>query len=146
MKRKIVTDLKFLAQISSSVKSQHEIDEIVQDLKDSFEPYARRGLGLAAVQIGILKQVAIINLPGNFYVLVNPIIRAREDKITFNEACLSLRGINVITDRYNKIVVEHGLNNARVSIECSGLEAIVLQHELGHMYGKTILDCKHKAK
>lgn len=146
MKRQIVSNLKFLAQISSLANSQQEVDKIVEDLKDSFMPYSRRGLGLSAVQIGILKQVAIINLPNNFYVLVNPIIKGKEEKITYKEGCLSLMGITVVTDRYNKLSIEHGLIGERKVLECTGLEAIVLQHEIDHMFGKTMLQRKHKAR
>lgn len=146
MKRKIVTELTYLKQLSSVVKTQSEVDKIVQDLQDTLQEFSKKALGLAAVQIGILKQVALITLPDKQYVLINPIIRTKEDKVTFKEGCLSLRGIQVVTSRYNNITVEHGLRDSRQTLEAEGLEAIVLQHEIGHMFGKTILDCKHRAR
>jgi len=144
----IVTNLKLLRIPSTEVVSEAEANEIIKKLDEAFTELKKKGkegFGLAAVQIGIYKRVSIVRMPNRLRVdLINPKITVKHLPITFNESCYSIPGLVVKTDRYRYINVENGFD--KVIMAFSDLDAIVVQHEVGHMNGKTILDCKHKKK
>ena len=136
MKKSIVTDLIYIRQISEDVK-QEELDSIVQDLKDSFPE--KKALGLTAIQIGIPKKVSIFKLPNqtDFMIIYNAKILEKLDPFRTVEGCLSIPGLTMETLRYANIT---WINGDGQTYSSEGIEAIVLQHEIDHMEGKTILD------
>lgn len=141
MKRKIITDITYLKQKSKPIL-QSTLSGLVKDLENSLEKH--KGIGLTAIQIGIPLQVAIIRIPNKEPMnLYNPKIIKKQDPIKFNERCLSLPGLDILTRRYNHIVFDNG-DGQRYSAD--GIEAIVVQHEIDHMNGKTILDRKWRKK
>jgi peptide deformylase len=141
MKRPIITDLVILRQKSTEA-TEAEAKEILTDLYDSLD--LTKGIGLASVQIGILKQVAIVCIGGNKIELINARIIEKDEKIMVrDEGCLSLPSIRINTDRYNYIKVRQG--NGQIFV-AYGLEAVAIQHEISHCFGRTILDCKHRAR
>jgi len=94
---------------------------------------------LAANQIGINKKICIIRA-GSKLDLVNPKIAKTYDLMEANEGCLSFPNIFINTKRYNEILVKDDLHSA--GIICTGLEAVVVQHEVGHLYGEIMFDYK----
>jgi len=141
MKKKIVTDIVYLKQKSEEVKIE-EIETIVKDLEDSLE--TQKGIGLTAIQIGILKKVAIIRIPNKEPMnLYNPKIIEKEKPIKFSERCLSIPGLTILTRRYNTIIWENG-DGQKYSAD--GIEAICVAHEIDHMNGLTILDRKWRRR
>lgn len=148
MKKDIVTDVSKLKSKCTEVETEEEVKSIVQDLEDSLAGI--KGFGLAAIQIGILKQVAIIRVGEVKIDLINPIIIAKSDKTTFpKEGCLSMPGLVLDTDRYQTIVTEIGLDKGpgtRERMISTGIEAVVVQHEVDHLNGITILDRVHRRK
>ncbi len=140
MKRKIITDIRLLRQKSSQIEPK-EAQIIIKDLEDSLD--LDKGIGLSAVQIGIPKAVSIIRMEKVKIDLINPKIIDKTDRIRFRgEKCLSLPGITVDTTRYLYIIIENEGNQYSVQ----GLEAVVIQHELDHINGLTILDRKWRKK
>ena len=119
------------------------------------------GIGLAANQVGIDAQVAVVNVIEPL-VLINPKIISKENPIDFYEGCLSYPGQGVSTQRYRDVVVEtaqsesgwyfsgaDSLQNVRGSWEQEHkkneqekrlLEAICVQHEIDHLNGVTIFN------
>ncbi|MEA2349563.1 MAG: peptide deformylase [Thermoleophilaceae bacterium] len=102
------------------------------------------GVGLAAPQLGISQRVLVYRVGQDAPVtaLVNPEVEwAGDEKEPFDEGCLSIPGIEVEVERPVHVRVraldEHGEER---SVEASGLEARVIQHELDHLDGKLILD------
>ncbi len=102
------------------------------------------GIGLAATQVGAMHRVLVYRVEQDSPVasLVNPVIewRSKEQEIA-EEGCLSLPGVLVEVERPVHVRV-HGLD-ARgdgLTIEASGLEARVIQHEIDHLDGVLILD------
>lgn len=102
------------------------------------------GVGLAATQVGLLQRLfvyrVVAGLPHN--VLVNPVIEwSSKDEESVEEGCLSLPAVHVDVDRPIHVRVsaqdEWG---EPLSIEASGLEARIIQHELDHLDGVMILD------
>ncbi len=113
--------------------------------------YANKGIGLAAPQIGISKQIIIVNasLSTRFEVgqgkdiikLINPVISKREGEEKAKEGCLSIPNIYVEVKRSSYVTVE-GSNEygEPVKIEAGGLLARILQHEIDHLNGTLIVD------
>jgi peptide deformylase len=101
------------------------------------------GAGLAATQIGVLSRICLYRMPdGPMQVLVNPeLLRASEERETFEEGCLSLPGLWFEVERPSRVRVrasdEHG---AEREFEASGQEADVIQHEIDHLDGVLVLD------
>ncbi len=136
----IVKDLDFLRQVSTPVSSLEEANEVIVLLEKELQycnQIGKSGIGLAAVQIGILKRVAIVRI-GNIKInLVNCNISETYDIIDSEEGCLSLSG-NFKVKRYNQIVVENNLEFNKFS--GYGIVGICIQHETDHFDGKIIVD------
>lgn len=128
-----------------------EVDRSIQELiENMFETmYAAPGVGLAAPQIGILKRILVVDvgrLEGETHkpdpkVLINPVIKTREDKIVWEEGCLSLPNLIVPVERSKKIVVE-GLDEKGKPIKhlAEDLLAVAFQHEIDHLDGILLAD------
>jgi peptide deformylase len=102
------------------------------------------GIGLAATQLGVMHRVLVYRVDPDapLGVLVNPQIDWSGDELeTMEEGCLSLPGVGVEVERPVHVRVsaldERG---APLTIEASGLEARVIQHEIDHLDGVLILD------
>jgi peptide deformylase len=102
------------------------------------------GVGLAATQVGMLARVLVyrVELQSPIAALINPEIEWHgEETETMEEGCLSIPGIRVDVERFLHVRVggvdEQG---AGVTVEASGLEARVLQHEIDHLDGVLMLD------
>ena len=106
------------------------------------------GVGLAANQIGILKQIVTIffvdqeTKKETQYTLFNPnIISYSQEKIVMEEGCLSLPEQFAEIERPKNIVVEYlDENNKKIKKEVSGMESRILQHEIDHLSGKLFVD------
>lgn len=128
------------------------IDRDVKKLADRMlkTMYEADGCGLAAPQIGVLKQIVVIDCDyagagtkKNPYVLINPkVVTADGDPRDFKEGCLSFPGINVTVTRPSHVVVHaYDLNGDLMQYEAEGnLMAVCLQHEIDHLHGKTMVD------
>lgn len=143
MIKPLVTGLKELKVKCVQVEPDEDISTIVTDLEDTLK--TQKGYGLASNQIGYNKQIAIVRMEKCTITLVNPILLSKETKIIFDESCLSLPGLVIKTDRYQSILVESGQKDRQRYI-LNGLEAVVVQHEISHLNGKTILDYKHRKR
>lgn len=109
------------------------------------------GVGLAAPQVGLDLSLAIIMYPVKEdkqgviqyqrYVVINPEISTKKGTCDSDEGCLSLPGITAQIERAQEIKVkclnEKGLP---IEIKATGRLAIILQHEIDHLYGKVFID------
>jgi peptide deformylase len=127
------------------------VTEFDQELKTLFDDmletmYSANGQGLAANQIGILKQVIVMDVSDGekriVYRLANPMItEISKEKINYDEGCLSFPGITDTIDRPAKIVVKaQGPDGSEIMMEAEGLLAICLQHEIDHLNGITFIE------
>jgi len=106
------------------------------------------GVGLAANQVGILKQIVTINYEDKEnnkkvnYVLFNPSITKYSDETAvMEEGCLSLPEQYADIERPKEIVVEYVDENKKtIKKEIDGYEARILQHEIDHLSGKLFVD------
>ena len=106
------------------------------------------GVGLAANQVGILKQIITINFEDKEndkranYILFNPsIIEYSEEKVIMEEGCLSLPEQYADIERPKKIFLEYiDENQKNIKKEIDGYEARILQHEIDHLSGILFVD------
>jgi len=100
------------------------------------------GAGLAAPQIGISKQIIVLDVEGEFHILINPVlIETSEEVEQVREGCLSVPGVDAPVDRAVRAVVEGTtLEGETVCIEGEGLLARAIQHEMDHLNGNLFLD------
>ena len=106
------------------------------------------GVGLAANQVGILKQIITINFEDKEndkranYILFNPlIIEYSEEKVIMEERCLSLPEQYANIERPKKIILQYiDENQKNIKKEIDGYEARILQHEIDHLSGKLFVD------
>ena len=118
------------------------------------------GIGLAANQVGIDAQVAVVNVREPL-VLINPKYVAKENEIIYGEGCLSFPNRAMRTKRYRDIIISTEQSEANWYFSGAGspkgakgswevaakhdqdqrlLEVVCVQHEIDHLMGKTIHD------
>jgi len=139
------------------------VEEGMEIATELFQILNKRGdgIGLAANQVGIDAQVAVVNVREPL-VLINPKIQEQWDEIDYYEGCLSYPDKGIHTKRYKNIIIkteqEEGgwyfsgaeSSKGKGSWEASTkhdqeqrvLEAVCVQHEIDHLMGKTIHDRK----
>lgn len=122
-------------------KIDDKILELIEDMKETMYKYD--GIGLAAVQVGILKRVIVYDLGDglNKGVIINPVMKQRKGKQWCEEGCLSLPNIFGEVQRPAKIVVE-ALNEKgeNITISAKDLLAVCLSHEIDHLEGILFVD------
>ena len=116
---------------------------LVADMAETM--YAAPGIGLAAIQVDVPKQVIVVDVSerrDSLIVLVNPEIEWRGEEVeTMEEGCLSLPGVGVEVERPVRVRVRaQDETGASLVVEATGLEARVIQHEVDHLDGVLILD------
>lgn len=126
--------------LEKKTKPVKEMTEHLQELiSDMFETmYDANGVGLAAPQVGILKQIFVVDIgDGNRYVAINPEIRTLGEEVqTGEEGCLSVPGKEGIVTRPMKIEVKAlDQNMQEYTLEASGFLARAFSHENDHLNG-----------
>ena len=122
--------------------------EVVQLARDMLETmYEDKGIGLAAPQVGITRQLIVLDIGDGPLALINPKIIEAEGSDTMEEGCLCLPGINVDVERSARVRVT-GLTpkGEEVDIDADELLARALQHEIDHLSGTLIIDKVSKLK
>ena len=125
--------------------------KLINDLFDTM--YKSNGIGLAAVQVGILKRILVIDVstkdekkePLSF---INPKIKKiSNDFSTYEEGCLSIPDTFIEIERPKICEVEYiDINGKLKNLKCEGLLSTCLQHEINHLDGKLIIDHLSKLK
>ena len=123
-------------------------------INDLFETmYNSKGIGLAAVQVGILKRILVIDISSknekkNPLSFINPIIKKVSDETSiYEEGCLSIPDTFIEIQRPKICEVEYiDINGKKKNLKCDGLLSTCLQHEINHLDGKLIIDNLSKLK
>lgn len=118
-----------------------KIRELIKDMFDTLYKYD--GVGLAAVQVGILKQIIIIDLgeEGEKYVLINPEMISQSGKQVVEEGCLSFPNKFAKIERPDKVKIKALDENGKMrEISGSGLLAQAICHEMDHLNGEVFID------
>ena len=128
-------------------KKADDVETITDDYHQLIEEMAEAmydddGVGLAAPQIGVSKQVIVVDGGEGFMALFNPeIIKTGDDTDTVEEGCLSLPGIRVQVERPTQITLRVlNVKGETVQLEIEGLMARIFQHEIDHLNGILIID------
>ncbi|MDO5300986.1 MAG: peptide deformylase [Tissierellia bacterium] len=125
--------------LSKKSRTVEKFDESLNQLiEDMFETmYEADGVGLAAVQIGILKRLLVMDdYEGTKKVLINPVIESHEGWEPGIEGCLSVPDKNGIVERYKKITVSYQDQEGNPqTLEAEDLVARIIQHEMDHLNG-----------
>ena len=117
-------------------KMTPKIKQLIQDMFDTM--YDAYGVGLAAPQVGILKQVVVIDTTGEDpHVLINPEIIETSGSQTGDEGCLSLPGMSGTVTRPNYVKVKaFDENMEEITLDGTELLARAICHETDHLHGK----------
>ena len=122
-------------------------DELKTLTDDMFETmHSVNGIGLAATQIGVAKQVAVIDISpekNEPLVIVNPEIKILDPskKEDYDEGCLSVPGFFETISRPSDIQLSYqDLNGQKQEIKPEGLLTKVVQHEIDHLNGRLFVD------
>ena len=141
-----------LRKVSEPVKSiNSEIKSLMDDMLDTM--YAAPGIGLAAVQIGILKRVIVIDVSKNNekkqpLFIVNPKITSKSKEfVSYEEGCLSIPNQFAEVRRPNSCKINFlDYNGKKQEIYAEGLLATCIQHEIDHLNGILFIDYLSKLK
>ena len=141
-----------LKKISDPIENVGESEKkLVNDLFETM--YNSNGIGLAAVQVGILKRILVIDVSTkeekkNPLCFINPVIKKISDETSvYEEGCLSIPDTFIEIERPKICEVEYiDLDGKLKNIRCDGLLSTCLQHEINHLDGKLIIDHLTKLK
>lgn len=118
------------------------IRKLAQDMADTM--YSAPGVGLAATQVDVHKQVIIIDISethDHLMVLINPRILDSRGQSDCEEGCLSVPGIFEKVTRAEWVRVQAlGLDGKLFEIESGGLLSVCIQHEMDHLKGKVFVE------
>lgn len=133
----ILTDEnKLLRKKSKRVAS---IDDSIKNLCVSLidTMISSNGVGLAAIQCGVLKQIVIALIDNEPKIFINPeIISTSNELVSGEEGCLSIPGTFIEKKRYNTVTVKYRNIKGRPCLDTyEGLSARILQHEIDHLHG-----------
>jgi peptide deformylase len=121
-----------------------ELEQLVEEMFDSM--YAAQGIGLAAPQIGISKQITVIDVsfkddPKAKLALINPEIISEEGSQVEEEGCLSLPDIHAKVERAERVKVRaFNVKGEEFEVEGDDLLARAMQHEIDHLHGILFID------
>ncbi len=131
-----------VAEVNDSIRS------LVADMAETM--YAAPGVGLAATQVDVHKQVIVIDASetrDRLLVLINPEIVAAVGEADCEEGCLSVPGIYEKIARAEHIVVRAlGLDGQSFTMEADGLLAVCIQHEMDHLKGRVFVEYLSRLK
>lgn len=135
------------------------IQQLIEHMRETMRDAP--GVGLAAPQVGLPLQLAVIEdraeylkgadpamlaererQPVEFFVLINPrIVHYSGDTAEFFEGCLSVAGFSALVKRSRSVTVEYlDPNGKQCRLEASGWLARILQHEIDHLHGRLYID------
>ena len=128
-------------------KIDKSLDQLIEDMVATM--HAAPGVGLAANQIGVALQLAVIDLSSReneeqrhpLLVIINPEILSMDGSITEDEGCLSIPDYVEKVKRAARVKVRAQDRTGKLfQIEAEGLLAKALQHEIDHLNGKLFVD------
>ncbi|MBU0720714.1 peptide deformylase [bacterium] len=132
-------------------KRVEKFDAKLHELLDAMYPIMMEsnGIGLAAIQVAVAKEVLILNIPDeegeqtkeNLLEMVNPVITYKNGEITYQEGCLSVPGFYEDIQRFENISVNYQDRDGNTkTLEADGLLSIAIQHEMDHLHGILFID------
>lgn len=130
-----------LREQSKAVPTVHaNIEKILNDMAQTIYADAGRA-GLSAIQIGIAKQLIVMDCGDGLVELINPVMLEMSGEQVGPEACLSIPGVVGVVKRAEYVKIQT-LNRAQetITIEAEGFFARCIQHEMDHLKGILFID------
>ena len=119
-----------------------DIRRLTRDMAETM--YEAPGIGLAATQVDVHKQVIVIDASetrDQLLIMINPQLVESDGLQTCEEGCLSVPGIYDKVERAEHVVVRYlDLEGKEQTISADGLLAVCLQHEMDHLQGRVFVD------
>ena len=143
---------KILREVSKPVSEVGLVErKLMDDMLETM--YAANGIGLAAIQVGVLKRIIVVDISKDenkkepMY-FVNPVIHNKNlEKATYEEGCLSVPNQFAEIDRPSKCEVEYlDYGGKKRLLKTEGLLATCIQHEMDHLEGILFIDYLSKLK
>lgn len=124
------------------------LKRLVADMAETM--YAAPGIGLAATQVDVHKQVIVIDVSerrDSLVVLINPEILDASGVSDIEEGCLSVPAIYDTLERAERVKVRaYDQNGTPFTLEAQGLLAVCIQHEMDHLVGKVFVESLSQLK
>ena len=132
--------------VASAGSARAEVDDalkkLVLDMAETM--YAAPGIGLAATQVDVHKQVIVVDVSerrDSLVVLINPEIVEATGVSDIEEGCLSVPGVYELVERAERVKVRaYDQNGNAFTLEAQGLLAVCIQHEIDHLKGKVFVE------
>ena len=125
-----------------------KIRKFARDMAETM--YAAPGIGLAATQVDVHKQLIVIDITEDktgLITLINPEILSRQGEQVCEEGCLSVPGVYEKVPRSEHVTVRAlNLEGEPYTLQASGLLAVCVQHEIDHLKGKVFVDYLSRLK
>jgi len=127
-------------------KKTHKVEKVTDAERKTLSQmadtmYLNSGVGLAANQVGIDKQLAVVDIGGGLIKLINPVIIKKSGSTIQEEGCLSVPENCIKIKRAKEITVNHlNEDGEACQLSADGLLARAIQHEIDHLSGKLIID------
>ena len=118
-----------------------KIKTLIDDMVETMHKY--NGVGLAAVQVGFLKRLIVIDLYDDkgVIVLINPVIKKQKGVQVVEEGCLSFPNKFAKVERPEQITIEAlNINGEKIKLTGKGLLAQAIAHEIDHLNGEVFID------
>ena len=152
LKNIVIEPDPILRKISQPIETvNNETKKLLDDMLETM--YAAPGIGLAAVQVGILKRIIVIDISKekekkNPFFLINPEIIFKSEKTSsYEEGCLSLPGHFAEIERPSECHVNYiDYNGKKRELKANGILSTCIQHEVDHLNGVLFIDYLSKLK
>ncbi len=130
--------------LASQAAAVTDIDgKVVRIVEEMFDTLydSDSGIGLAAPQVGIQRQIFVWDMDDEPMVILNPTIAESDGEWVYEEGCLSIPGLYVEMTRPKTVLMTGiDMNGNEISLEADELEARLFQHELDHLNGVLMFD------
>jgi peptide deformylase len=129
-----------LRQHSAEVKVvDDDVRRLIDEMLETMD--AAKGIGLAANQVGVARRVAVVDVDGDRFAMIDPRIMESEGRATAEEGCLSIPEIYADVTRPDRVVIEAlDADGNLYRKDATGLKARAIQHEIDHLDGILFLD------
>jgi peptide deformylase len=119
-----------------------QLKQLARDLAETM--YSAPGVGLAATQVDVHKQLIVVDVSerrDSLVTLVNPQMVESFGESDIEEGCLSVPGIYEVVPRAERVRVRaYDANGTVFTLEAQGLLAVCIQHEMDHLHGKVFIE------
>ncbi len=145
-------DQRLREECEDITEFNQDIKKLAKDMAETM--YEAPGVGLAGPQIGVLKNIIVLDQhsgsedhENQLLTLINPEIVEGSGKVNSEEGCLSIPGLKETVKRFEKVSVKaKDVDGKDLEIEADEFLAIVLQHEIDHLNGVLFIDHLSKLK